>query len=61
MIRTKLQKIFICKKILNKYCYEIISNLELMCFINIEKIKNFQKIIIEKLEENNKLKSFLNI
>lgn len=52
MIREKLQETRICKIKLNRYTYEIISNVELICFINIGKIKTFQNIIIEHLKKN---------
>ena len=46
MIRRKLPQIGQCKKKLNRYNVEIISNIELLCFINLEKIKGFQKVIL---------------
>ena len=46
MIREKLSK----KKKLNKFMFEIICNIELLCFINIDKIKAFKKIILYKLK-----------
>ena len=46
MIRAKLQKIGYSEKKLNKNNSELIRNIEMLCFIRPEKIKNFQKIII---------------
>ena len=45
---------------MNKLSLEIITNIEILCFINIENIKEFQDIIIKKLETYEKLSSFIN-
>ena len=47
MIRGKLQQTVQCKKKLNRYNMEIISNIELLCSINLDKIKAFQKSILK--------------
>ena len=59
MIRGKLQQIGQCKKKLNRYNVEIISNIELLCFINMEKIKEFQKIILEHLKSDKNMTKFI--
>ena len=45
---------------MNKLSLEIITNIEILCFINIENIKEFQDIIIKKLETYKKLSNFIN-
>ena len=59
MIRSKLEKNVICTKKLNKLSYEIISNIEQLCFIQLNKIKEFLKIILEKLSNLEKIKKFI--
>ena len=59
MIRTKLEKTGICTKKLNKLSYEIISNIQVLCFIQLNKIKEFQKIILEKFSNIEKIKKFI--
>ena len=59
MIRGKLQQIGQCKKKLNRYNVEIISNIELLCFINMEKIKEFQKVILEHLKGDKNMTKFI--
>ena len=62
MIRNKLKKIFNKNKKLNRLSIEIIRNLELLCFIKINKIKLFKNIIIKKLDDIgglNKFKKYL--
>ena len=41
-IREKLKKIKLCKKKLNNISSEIIKNIQIMCFINEDKVKKFQ-------------------
>ena len=60
MIRHKLEKLHICTKKLNKQILEIIRNIELLCFIKIEKIKAYKTIILEKLNEDKKYNKFIN-
>ena len=45
---------------MNKLSIEIITNIELLCFINLENIKEFQNIIIKKLEVYEKITGFIN-
>ena len=52
MIYRKLYKIGYTKKKLNKTTVEIIRNIELICFLNKDKIKEQQNLIIEKLNHN---------
>ena len=47
------------QKKLNRYNVEIISNIELLCFINMEKIKEFQKIILEHLKSDMNMTKFI--
>ena len=58
MIKRKLEKTGIYKKKLNKISIEIIRNLEILCFVKKEKIKLYKELIINKLKEIKKLKSF---
>ena len=44
---------------MNTISIEIISNIELLCFLNEENIEEFQKIIINKLKSFPKLNSFV--
>ena len=59
MIRGKLKQIGQCKKKLNRYNVEIISNIELLCFFNLEKIKRFQKVILKHLKGDKNLTKFI--
>ena len=40
--------------------FEILCNIEILCFINLDKIKAFQKIILNKLKEYEELQKFIN-
>ena len=60
MVKNKLSKVGIFKKKMNKLSIEIITNIELLCFINLENIKEFQNIIIKKLESYEKINGFIN-
>ena len=44
---------------MNKTEIEIIRNIELICFLNKDKLKDQQKIIIDKLNNNEKFKPLL--
>ena len=59
MIRQHLLKTGICNKKLNKLAIEIIRNLQILCFIKKENINKFKDIIINKLQNNDILKSFI--
>ena len=59
MVKRNLNKTGFFKKKLNPISIEIISNIELLCFINEEKINEFQKLILKKLNSFPKLKSFV--
>ena len=60
MIRGRLTKTGICRKKINPKACEILKNIELLCFINIKNITKFKNIILEKLKNDNKIKSFYN-
>ena len=60
MIRAKLKKLGLCKKKLHKMDIEIIRNIEILCFLETDKIKDFKKIILENLSKEDKYKSFIN-
>jgi len=60
MVKRNLSKTGIFKKKMNTLSIEIISNIELLCFLNEENIDEFQKIIIKKLNSYKKLNSFVN-
>ena len=51
MIRTKLTNEGLAKKKFTKLGLEFLRNLEMLCFINIDKIEEFKKIILNKLNE----------
>ena len=54
MVKKNLSKTGIFKKKINPLSAEIITNIQLLCFFNIDKIKDFQKLIIIKLQTYNK-------
>ena len=60
MILKQLIKIGYHKKKFNKKAIEILRNIEILCFIKKEKIKDYKDIIIKKLSGNDNYKSFLN-
>ena len=60
MIRNKLNRLHLCNKKLNKSVIEIIRNIEILSFIKREQIKEFKKIIIDKLNEDKKYEKFIN-
>ena len=47
IVKRNLSKTDFFKKKLNSISIEIISNIELLCFLNAENIDEFQKIIIK--------------
>ena len=59
MIKKNLGKTGIYKKRLNKLSVEIITNLEILCFINLENIKEFQNLILKKLETYKNMDHFI--
>jgi hypothetical protein len=59
MIKTHLLKTGIFKNKMNKYSIEIMRNIQILCFINKDKIKKQKDIILDKLKENNKLQNFI--
>ena len=59
MVKRNLSKTGFFKKKLNSISIEIISNIELLCFLNEENIDEFQKIIIKKLNSFPKLNNFV--
>ena len=44
---------------MNKISIEIMRNIQLLCFIKKNKIKELKDIIIDKLKEKNNLKCFI--
>ena len=59
-IREKLKKIDGNKKGLNKETSNILNNIELICFIDEEKVEGFKKFIIENLKRLNHYQDFIN-
>ena len=59
MIIKQLIKIGYHKIKFNKLAIEIIRNIEILCFIKKEKIKDYKEIIIKKLSEKDNLNFFL--
>ena len=50
-IRKKCQQIGLAKKKLSKNVYELISNIELICLINYDRVTEYQKFLINNLQE----------
>ena len=44
---------------MTKYSLEILRNIEIICFININKVKDYITYLSEKLEENEETKNCL--
>lgn len=40
--------------------FEILCNIEILCFFNLDKINAFQKIILNRLKEYEELQKFIN-
>ena len=59
MIKIHLMKTGIFKHKMNKYSIEIMRNIQIICFINKDKIKKLKEIILDKIKENNNLKNFI--
>ena len=59
MIRKHLSATGYFKKILNKNCIEILRNIEIITLINKNNINKYKDIIINKLKDITKLKSFI--
>ena len=59
-IREKLKKIGGNKKGLKKKTTNILNNIELICFIDEEKVEGFKKFIIENLKRLNHYQDFIN-
>ena len=62
MIRKKLKQSGIFNKKFNKIGFEILSNIELLCFLDINKINNFKKIItvLKKYDKIEKFTKYIN-
>ena len=62
MIRKKLKQSGIFNKKFNKIGFEILSNKELLCFLDINKINNFKKIItvLKKYDKIEKFTKYIN-
>ena len=54
-IKERLKKIHFFKSKMNKESLEILKNIEIICFLNKDKVKDYQNYLL------NKLKSFENI
>ena len=59
MIKMHLMKTGLFKRKMNKISIEIMRNIQLLCFIKKNKIKELKDIIIDKLKEKNSLKNFI--
>ena len=49
-IIRKFKKYNIIKKSMNKHSYELLRNLELLCFVNPQKVKNYNIIIFQSFK-----------
>ena len=58
-LREKLTKDGSNKKGLNKESINILNNLELIRFIDLEKVNEFKKFILDNLHKNDKHKEFI--
>ena len=58
-LREKLKKIKSNKKGMNKECTEILNNIELICFIEKNRIESYKKFINDKLKNMQDYKEFL--
>ena len=59
MVRKKLYESGIFKKKFNRNGYEILSNIEILCFIDMNNIDKFKKIIIDNLKKYDKIDNFI--
>ena len=59
-IREKLHKLGLYNKKLNKETFTIIKNIELICFLDIDKVDKFKSFIIETINTKPKYKKFIN-
>jgi len=60
-IRERLRKINFCNRKLNKLSLEIIKNIEVICFINKDKVKSFQDFLLNKLNKYENIKGLINL
>ena len=51
-IRDKCKRLGLCNKKLSKEMYAVIKNIEIICFIQKDKIKEYQKFLINNLKKN---------
>ena len=51
-----MQKLNLTKNKLNKKCYEVLKNIEILSFITKSKIENYIKFIISELEKKEDMK-----
>ena len=54
-----MKKLNITKKRLNKKCYEILKNIEILSFIDKNKLNGYIKFIYNKLEKDNEAKKLI--
>ena len=55
-----MKKLSIIKKYMAKYSLELLRNIEIICFININKEKHYITYLSEKLEANEEAKTLFN-
>ena len=58
-IRERMKKLNLTKKRLNKKCYEILKNIEILSFIDKNKLNGYIKFIYNKLEKDNEAKKLI--
>ena len=54
-----MQKLNLTKNKLNKKCYEVLKNIEILSFISKSKIENYIKFIISELEKKDDMKKLI--
>jgi uncharacterized Fe-S cluster-containing radical SAM superfamily enzyme len=54
-----MQKLNLTKNKLNKKCYEVLKNIEILSFITKSKIENYIKFIISELEKKEDMKKLI--
>ena len=59
-IRDKLRKYGLSNKKMNKENYTLLKNIELICLIDINKVNDYKKFIIDTLSKKDKYKKLIN-